>query len=527
LSTVQEMAQYKVDLAKATKACERLSNELTIAENERHHISCQLSDHENELKTSRAAKDEAVRAKLEVEQKHNVLTDYYNQREAELQKQLGILSAKLGDAEEGSDSTAKKLSHIFEELESYKAQCKSYKTEMEEQERSLKAQNATLEKRHHESWVTVRQESRKMADAQNEMQTLRNRLTVAETKLLEREVEIRNYQEETKTLKDAMENLAEKSSISSQPISTQHLVANGSYQNGLNVMEPVAGASGISGLSSSDGGSLAGNGPNDAEGPPPDLPPLPMPSMTQPVFHHVPVPAPLGLGPIPPQFPGHQQIMSNFPAEIMRRPPPLGRRSPPRGGGGPSYSRSPSPPPADERYPHDADDARRHHNISSSARSDASNRRRPRRNGSGYDSYGTSGYDYSPPASPRYNRSQAEERRSSRHSPDRFSNRSGQSGSEWTDREYYEHDSTRRRDHKGATPLRVEDRNGDKRKPRKCVDNGETTDDDRRGYTSGSNNYRDRPSQHSRRREHGAGSDPLRNNALQGKNGPKTSSPMV
>ena len=37
---------------------------------------------------------------------------------------------------------------------------------MEEQERSLKAQNATLEKRHHESWVTVRQESRKMADAQ-------------------------------------------------------------------------------------------------------------------------------------------------------------------------------------------------------------------------------------------------------------------------------------------------------------------------------------------------------------------------
>ena len=60
------------------------------------------------------------------------------------------------------------------------------------------------------------------------MQTLRNRLTVAETKLLEREVEIRNYQEETKTLKDAMENLAEKSSISSQPISNQHLVANGS-----------------------------------------------------------------------------------------------------------------------------------------------------------------------------------------------------------------------------------------------------------------------------------------------------------
>ena len=137
-----------------------------IAEKEKSDITCQLSDHEKELEMSRAAKNEAVRVKLEIEQKHQVLTDYYNQREAELQKQLGLLSAKLGNAEEGSDSTSKKLSHLFDELESYKAQCKSYKAEMEEQERSLKAQNAALEKRHHESWVTVRQENRKMADAQ-------------------------------------------------------------------------------------------------------------------------------------------------------------------------------------------------------------------------------------------------------------------------------------------------------------------------------------------------------------------------
>ena len=166
LAAIQEMAQYKVDLSKATEACERLNDQLTTTEKERSEISCQLSENENELKVARAAKDEAVRIKLEIEQKHQVLTDYYNQREAELQKQLGLLSAKLGDSEEGKESSSKKLSHLFDELESYKAQCKSYKAEMEEQERSLKSQNAALEKRHHESWVTVRQESRKMADAQ-------------------------------------------------------------------------------------------------------------------------------------------------------------------------------------------------------------------------------------------------------------------------------------------------------------------------------------------------------------------------
>ena len=60
------------------------------------------------------------------------------------------------------------------------------------------------------------------------MQTLRNRLTVAETKLLERDVEIKNYEEENKTLKDAMENLAEKASISSQKSNNQQFVNDGS-----------------------------------------------------------------------------------------------------------------------------------------------------------------------------------------------------------------------------------------------------------------------------------------------------------
>ena len=39
--------------------------------------------------------------------------------------------------------------------------------------------------------------------------------------------------------------------------------------------------------------------------------------------------------------------------------------------------------------------------------------------GSEYDSYGTSGVDYSPPPSPRYGHKHSQMRRSSKHSPDR------------------------------------------------------------------------------------------------------------
>ena len=75
------------------------------------------------------------------------------------------------------------------------------------QEPSLKSQNATLEKKQHDSWVTVRQESRKLTEAQNEMQTLRARLTVAETKLAEKTVEIDNLMQENQTMKETMDRI--------------------------------------------------------------------------------------------------------------------------------------------------------------------------------------------------------------------------------------------------------------------------------------------------------------------------------
>merc|ERR1719411_2142482 len=220
-------------------------------------------------------------------------------------------------------------------------------------------------------------------------------------------------------------------------------------------------------------------------------------------------------GVIPPQFQAQQQPMTNFPADIMRRPPPLGRRSPPRGGGGQVYSRSPSPSPNEDRYPHKSD---RRHNLSSSARSDTSNRGRTRHDrGSEYDSYGTSGVDYSPPPSPRYSHKHSQMRRSSKHSPDRYSSRSGQSGSEWTDRECYESDKSRRRDHKSGTPMRDE-RHSEKRKQRPYVENGEAFEDEHHGYASGSSSYRDRTNHHSKRRENLAGEDSL-HERIQGKHG--------
>ena len=69
------------------------------------------------------------------------------------------------------------------------------------------------------------------------MQTLRTGLTVAETKLLQREVEIENLQEQNKTLKEAVENIAEKSSVSSQHSFQHQPITNGSKLLMINLLE--------------------------------------------------------------------------------------------------------------------------------------------------------------------------------------------------------------------------------------------------------------------------------------------------
>ena len=69
-----------------------------------------------------------------------VLTTYFNQRESEMQKQLGVTSNRLTDTETSSESSAKRATLLNDEVESLRAQIRTLTTEMEEQERSLKSQ---------------------------------------------------------------------------------------------------------------------------------------------------------------------------------------------------------------------------------------------------------------------------------------------------------------------------------------------------------------------------------------------------
>lgn len=216
-NAIQDMAQLQVDLRKAQAACEKLSEQLVQAETAKEDFEKQLLDQKQELEIARKSKENSLKEKTELAKKLEVLTNYFNQREGELQKQLGMTANRLNDTEFSSQSASKQIMLLQNEVDSYQSQLKTLRAEMEEQERSLKAQNANLEKKQHESWVTVRQESRRSAEAQSELQTLRTRLTTVESKMVEKEFEISQLQEENMSLKETIEKISRSSQPKHEP----------------------------------------------------------------------------------------------------------------------------------------------------------------------------------------------------------------------------------------------------------------------------------------------------------------------
>ncbi len=110
-----------------------------------------------------------------MEKRLDVLTKYFNQRESELQKQLGMTANRLSDSTTSGEDAMKQLAARDSEIQMLTDKVKLLERELLEQERSLKAQNMSLEKKQHESWVSQRAEARKSAEAQTEMAALRSR----------------------------------------------------------------------------------------------------------------------------------------------------------------------------------------------------------------------------------------------------------------------------------------------------------------------------------------------------------------
>ena len=103
----------------------------------------------------------------------DVLTEFFNKKKEgnfsvilSRECQLRLQSSKFGDVSCDAESSAQQLVSVSSELEVTRDQVRIIRTELEDQERSLKAAVAAQEKKAHENWVAARQAERKLTELQ-------------------------------------------------------------------------------------------------------------------------------------------------------------------------------------------------------------------------------------------------------------------------------------------------------------------------------------------------------------------------
>uniref|UniRef100_A0A2P2HWN2 Transport and Golgi organization protein 1-like n=2 Tax=Hirondellea gigas TaxID=1518452 RepID=A0A2P2HWN2_9CRUS len=167
-----------------------VKSELSSVETERSRLQVELEKRCAELQAmqdavqqSQQLADSCSRVQAQAEEEKSdavsklvVLTNYFQEKEAQLTKELESESGLRQTAESSADNVSSRIKHYEMQLLSSRTQVDGMKKELEDQEQSYRAQLAAQEQKAHESWVAARAAERKYEEAKQETGQLRSRL---------------------------------------------------------------------------------------------------------------------------------------------------------------------------------------------------------------------------------------------------------------------------------------------------------------------------------------------------------------
>ncbi|XP_043857095.1 transport and Golgi organization protein 1 homolog isoform X2 [Dromiciops gliroides] len=175
----------------------RVKTTLTIVEEDRNRLQSKLSDetkarHELEEQIKKLEHDssslQSAKAQLEneyktLQQKVEILSELYQQKEMALQKKLTQEEYERQEKEQKLTAADEKVSLVAEEVKTYKQRIQEMENELQKTERSYKNQIATHEKKAHDNWLIARAAERALAEEKREAANLRQKLTEVNQKI--------------------------------------------------------------------------------------------------------------------------------------------------------------------------------------------------------------------------------------------------------------------------------------------------------------------------------------------------------
>ncbi|XP_072912273.1 transport and Golgi organization protein 1 homolog isoform X1 [Hemitrygon akajei] len=175
----------------------RVKTTLKIIEEEKEHFQAKLTDeikarHELEEQIKQLehnfAATETEKSRLEnefktMQQKLEILTELYHQKEMALQKKLSQEECQRQEKELKLSVADEKALQALEEVKMYKQRIQEVEEELQKTERSFKNQIAAHEKKAHENWLSARSAERTLTEEKRESANLRQKLIELNQKL--------------------------------------------------------------------------------------------------------------------------------------------------------------------------------------------------------------------------------------------------------------------------------------------------------------------------------------------------------
>ncbi|XP_075153917.1 transport and golgi organization 1 isoform X1 [Haematobia irritans] len=177
ITQVIDAANIRAELLDAQKKYaslkERLELELDarkLSENQLHIVTAEVEKLKQDF-------NQSEKDKLEAQTRLEVLSNYFKDKETQLQKELSLKETMWLQQQGETSTTVERLTAMQEEIQSLKSQNDALRAEIEAQVAAHKAQTGTLENRAHETWLAARQSDRRYEEARAEATALRRRLT--------------------------------------------------------------------------------------------------------------------------------------------------------------------------------------------------------------------------------------------------------------------------------------------------------------------------------------------------------------
>ncbi|XP_048357566.1 transport and Golgi organization protein 1 homolog isoform X2 [Sphaerodactylus townsendi] len=176
IKQMMDVSRVKTTLSIIEEDRDLLRSKLNDEIAARHELEEQIKKLEHDSCSFQTAKSQLESECITLQQKVEILTELYQQKEMALQKKLTQEEYERQEKEQKLSAADEKAILAVEEVKVYKQRIQEMEEELQKTERSYKNQIASHEKKAHDNWLIARSAERALAEEKREAANLRQKL---------------------------------------------------------------------------------------------------------------------------------------------------------------------------------------------------------------------------------------------------------------------------------------------------------------------------------------------------------------